>query len=61
TPPPFPIERETPPMIFEPKGNEASTLRPSWTQPNWGERQWDDLDTPSFIRNKHSQLRKYPS
>jgi cell division protein FtsZ len=61
TPPPFPIERETPPMIFEPKGNEAAALRPSWTQPNWGERQWDDLDTPSFIRNKHSQLRKYPS
>jgi cell division protein FtsZ len=60
-PPPFPIERETPPMIFEPKGNEATALRPSWTQPNWGERQWDDLDTPSFIRNKHSQLRKYPS
>jgi cell division protein FtsZ len=61
TPPPFPIERETPPMIFEPKGGDGAELRPSWSQPNWGERQWDDLDTPSFIRNKHSQLRKYPS
>jgi cell division protein FtsZ len=61
TPPPFPIERETPPFAFEPKGAESVEPRPSWSQPNWGERQWDDLDTPSFIRNKHSQLRKYPS
>ncbi len=60
-PPPFPIERDTPPIPFEPKGSERDVPRPAWTQPNWGERQWDDLDTPSFIRNKHSQLRKYPS
>jgi len=60
TPPPFPVERETPPFPLEPRGSEAAEPRPSWSQPNW-ERQWDDLDTPSFIRNKHSQLRKYPS
>jgi cell division protein FtsZ len=62
TPPPFPVPNyaETPPFPFEPQSIERREPAPSWTQP-LNERGWDDYETPSFIRNKHSQLRKYPS
>jgi len=62
TPPPFPVPNyaETPPFPFEPQSIERREPGPSWTQP-LNERGWDDYETPSFIRNKHSQLRKYPS
>ncbi len=62
TPPPFPVPNyaETPPFPFEPQNIERREPGPSWTQP-LNERGWDDYETPSFIRNKHSQLRKYPS
>ncbi len=55
TPPPFPIQNDTPPYIFEPKGSEAF-----WNKPAW-EKRWDPYETPSFIRkNKHTSLRKTP-
>lgn len=53
--PPFQVKRETPPYVFEPKGND-----PLWTPPAW-EKQWDPYETPSFMRRiKHSPLRKSP-
>jgi len=53
TPPPFEVQRKTPPYVFEPKGSE--TL---WNKPAW-EKRWDPYETPSFIRkNKHTPLRK---
>jgi len=55
TPPPFQVQTETPPYLFEPKGSE--TL---WNKPPW-EKQWEPYETPSFIRkNKLSPLRKTP-
>jgi len=55
TPPPFEVQRETPPYIFEPKGSETLWQRPTW------EKQWEPFETPSFIRrNKQTSLRKYP-
>jgi cell division protein FtsZ len=47
-----PVRRETPAYLFEPKGTDVV-----WDQPTW-EKQWEPYDTPSFIRNKHSSLRK---
>jgi cell division protein FtsZ len=53
TPPPFQIQQETPPYIFEPKGNEALWQRPAW------EKKWEPYETPSFIRrNKRAPVRK---
>jgi cell division protein FtsZ len=64
TPAPFPVPdtriKETPPYPFEPRGGE---WRESAAPPNpspW-EKNWETYETPSFIRNKHAQLRKYPS
>jgi len=54
TPPPFKVQRETPPYVFDPKGNE-----PLWSPPAW-EKLYDNYETPTFIRNKHSSLRKHP-
>jgi cell division protein FtsZ len=55
TPPPFPVQSETPPYVFEPKGND-----PLWNPPVW-EKQFEQYETPSFIRRtKHSTLRKSP-
>ena len=55
TPPPFPVQTDTPAFLFEPKGNE--TL---WNPPAW-EKQWEPYETPSFIRrSKHSSIRKSP-
>ncbi len=51
-PPPFRIE--TPPYELEPKGNE-----PHWETPQW-EKKYDPYETPAFIRNKHTSLRKTP-
>jgi len=55
TPPPFEVQNETPPYLFEPKGSEILWNRPSW------EKQWEPYETPSFIRkNKQTPLRKTP-
>ncbi|MBN1274541.1 MAG: cell division protein FtsZ [Candidatus Aminicenantes bacterium] len=55
TPPPFPVKHETPPYLFEPKGNQKI-----WEKPDW-EKQWEPYETPSFIRrNKNTSLRKTP-
>ena len=51
---PFPVVPETPPYIFEPKGN----THPAWQPPAW-ENQWESYETPSFIRRtKQAPLRK---
>jgi cell division protein FtsZ len=56
TPPPFKVQNETPPYLFEPKGSEIL-----WNKPAW-EKQWEPYETPSFIRkNKQTPLRKTPS
>lgn len=56
TPPPFEVQNETPPYLFEPKGSEILWNRPAW------EKQWEPYETPSFIRkNKQTPLRKTPS
>jgi cell division protein FtsZ len=56
TPPPFQVERDTPPYLFEPKGGKA----PLWEPPAW-EKQYEPYETPTFIRrSKHSGLRKHP-
>ncbi|MCX6562270.1 MAG: cell division protein FtsZ [Candidatus Aminicenantes bacterium] len=62
TPPPFPVlpYAETPPFVFEPQGAERGEPAPSWTRPAW-DKEWEGYDSPSFVRKKHSQLRKYPS
>ncbi|MDP2914346.1 MAG: cell division protein FtsZ [Candidatus Aminicenantes bacterium] len=62
TPPPFPVPpyAETPPFFFEPQGLDRSEPAPSWTRPAW-DKQWEDFDSPSFVRKKHSQMRKHPS
>jgi len=62
TPPPFPVPpyAETPPFVFEPQGAERGEPAPSWTRPAW-DKEWEGYDSPSFVRKKHSQLRKYPS
>lgn len=53
TPPPIQVPHETPPYLFEPKGNDSLWKKPAW------EKQWDPYETPSFIRrNKKSSLRK---
>lgn len=51
-PPPFPAPQETPTYLFEPKGSNVLWQRPAW------EKQWEPYETPSFIRNKHSSIRK---
>jgi cell division protein FtsZ len=56
TPPPFEVQNETPPYLFEPKGSEILWNRPAW------EKQWEPYETPSFIRkNKQTPLRKTPN
>jgi len=56
TPPPFEIQKNTPPYLFEPKDNDSLWQRPAW------EKQWDPYETPSFIRrNKQSSVRKPPN
>jgi cell division protein FtsZ len=57
TPPPFPVFTETPPYAFEPRGQRA----PAVSEPELGEREWDSLETPAFIRKtKHASIRKTP-
>ncbi|HDJ22787.1 MAG: cell division protein FtsZ [Candidatus Aminicenantes bacterium 4484_214] len=57
TPPPVAVPQETPPYLFEPQGTNDSL----WDRPAW-ERQWDMLETPSFIRrNKSGSIRKMTS
>jgi cell division protein FtsZ len=56
-PAPGPIFQETPPWPFEPRQSGRPEPAPVNTPASW-DRAWDDFETPSFIRNKHSQLRK---
>jgi cell division protein FtsZ len=52
-----PVFQRTPTFAFPPE----ETVRPESafieTPAGW-DRDWDELETPSFIRNRHSQLRK---
>jgi len=53
TPPSIQVPQDTPPYLFESKGNDSLWQRPAW------EKQWDPYETPSFIRrNKKSSIRK---
>ena len=53
TPPPIQVPHDTPPYLFESKGNDSLWKKPAW------EKQWDPYETPSFIRrNKKSSVRK---
>jgi cell division protein FtsZ len=67
TPPPFPIRNNTPPYEFEPVGTarpEAAAARPIPRTPNpsqFAETDYENFETPAFIRNKNRQMRKYPS
>jgi len=67
TPAPFPIRMNTPPYEFEPKGAarpDASPARPAPRTPHpsaFAETDYENFETPAFIRNKNHQLRKYPS
>jgi cell division protein FtsZ len=57
TPPPFPVFTETPPYAFEPRHQRAAAV----SEPELGEREWDSLETPAFIRKtKHASIRKTP-
>jgi len=66
TPPPFPIRMETPPYEFEPKGARIADLGPAAPRPaaktphpnTFLETDYDDFETPAFIRNKGHQMRK---
>jgi cell division protein FtsZ len=60
TPPAIPVPQNTPPYEFLPRGTEFAEPAPASFQPPW-DKQWEFYETPPFIRNKHSQLRKYPS
>jgi hypothetical protein len=69
TPAPFPIRMDTPPFPFTPKGIErpdapAAADRPAPRTPHassFAETDYNDFETPAFIRNKNHQLRKYSS
>ncbi|MBS3819168.1 cell division protein FtsZ [bacterium] len=54
-PPSVRVQNETPPYLFEPKGNNSFWQRPAW------EKQWEPYETPSFIRrNKNAPVKKTP-
>lgn len=58
SPSPFQVSHKTPPYVFEPKGNEPTWEKPE--RPSW-EKQWDNYETPSFIRrNRSASVRKTP-
>ena len=68
TPPPFPVPppqytyKETPPFAFVPQEAERSEhAETGWSTTPSYEKQWENLDSPAFIRKNHSQLRKMPS
>jgi len=54
SPPPFQVQTDTPPLVFEPQD------RPSiWEPPVW-EKQFEPYETPTFIRrSKQTPLRKH--
>jgi cell division protein FtsZ len=52
-----PIFRETPPFPFEREERPRFDSGPADSPAGW-DRAWDAFETPSFIRNKHTQLRK---
>jgi len=50
---PFISQQETPPFIFESKGDQATLQRPAW------EKKWEPYETPSFIRrSRQTPVRK---
>ncbi len=56
TPPPFQVDTDTPPFLFEPKGSPSL-----WEPPVW-EKQYEPYETPTFIRrSKHASMRKHPN
>jgi len=69
TPAPFPIRMETPPFPFTPKGIEHPPASGEADRPaprtahvsSFPETNYEDFETPAFIRNKNHQLRKYSS
>jgi len=56
-PAPGPLAADTPPFPFEPLG-QTRFSRGQGEMPAAWDRAWDEYDTPSYIRNRHSQLRK---
>ncbi|MFQ6081735.1 MAG: cell division protein FtsZ [Candidatus Aminicenantia bacterium] len=55
TPPPFPVKNKTPVVESSP----IQSNRSLWEITSW-ERRWEKYETPPFIRNKHSSLKKTP-
>jgi cell division protein FtsZ len=61
--PPFPVMPQTPPYLFEGRGvgGGAGSGAPAWEPTALSEKQWENYETPSFIRRtKHSSVRKTP-
>jgi cell division protein FtsZ len=61
--PPFPVMPQTPPYLFEGRGVGGGTGSgaPAWEPTALSEKQWENYETPSFIRRtKHSSMRKTP-
>jgi cell division protein FtsZ len=56
-PAPRPLTADTPPFPFVPLG-QTRFSRGQGEMPAAWDRAWDEYDTPSYIRNRHSQLRK---
>ncbi len=60
---PFPVMPQTPPYLFEGRGAGGGTGAgaPAWEPTALSEKQWENYETPSFIRRtKHSTMRKTP-
>jgi len=52
------VNSDTPPYLFEPKGEQAT---PAMVEPVPSEIDWGKLNTPTFIRNaKQGAMRKTP-
>jgi len=56
TPPPFHIQKETPPYLFEPKGAQEQV----WIPPS-EEKDWERFTEPAFIRKKGGGYLRKPS
>jgi cell division protein FtsZ len=57
SPPPFPVQSQTPPYLFEGRGGGGPVWEPSASC----DKQWEPFETPAFIRRtKHSTMRKTP-
>lgn len=56
TPPPFPLQTETPPYLFEPRANQDLL----WNSPQ-NTRQWDAFKSPAYRRNTPPKRLNLPS